>query len=465
MDIIIIGNGFDIAHKLPTQYKDFLNFVNGFYDYKRRTKKISTRIVDNKVDYSQFFSNLTNTDNEALENFEENITQNIWIDYFLDNSTEHETWVGFENDIFKIIKLLEECQKEYNKKVKIDTKNIYETSSHKELIKILSKHFILENQYIDKYKFLFFKISIEEYNNPKNDILNFLYKKCFKKVTVKTKPHINPYLERNIVLKYKCGKHDLNYDEYHNQKYLKKYLYRLFYRPQYSKDVFARWNALLISNLNRLISALNFYLYYYVGKISISYSSPDILEICEANSKNTNNNLKLLSFNYTNTFESNYTKNVKTHYIHGKATGSKSNCNIVLGINEYLNKKERSQNVDFIDFQKYFQRIQKRTGNEYKNWLSEINNQKYDNKEPKHKLYIFGHSLDVTDSDIIKEFILNKHIETTIFYHDQQAYENRIRNLIKIIGKDELIKRTSSTHPTIIFQQQENIISTKRRLD
>lgn len=26
MEILVLGNGFDLAHKLPTQYKDFLDF-------------------------------------------------------------------------------------------------------------------------------------------------------------------------------------------------------------------------------------------------------------------------------------------------------------------------------------------------------------------------------------------------------------------------------------------------------
>lgn len=35
MNILVIGNGFDLAHKLPTSYKDFLGFityVNSFYN-------------------------------------------------------------------------------------------------------------------------------------------------------------------------------------------------------------------------------------------------------------------------------------------------------------------------------------------------------------------------------------------------------------------------------------------------
>ncbi len=32
MSILIIGNGFDLAHKLPTQYCDFLDFVKAYKD-------------------------------------------------------------------------------------------------------------------------------------------------------------------------------------------------------------------------------------------------------------------------------------------------------------------------------------------------------------------------------------------------------------------------------------------------
>lgn len=31
MNILIIGNGFDLAHNLPTKYTDILEFLNKFY--------------------------------------------------------------------------------------------------------------------------------------------------------------------------------------------------------------------------------------------------------------------------------------------------------------------------------------------------------------------------------------------------------------------------------------------------
>ena len=34
MNMLIIGNGFDLAHKLPTSYKDFLQFVEEANNYR-----------------------------------------------------------------------------------------------------------------------------------------------------------------------------------------------------------------------------------------------------------------------------------------------------------------------------------------------------------------------------------------------------------------------------------------------
>ena len=50
-------------------------------------------------------------------------------------------------------------------------------------------------------------------------------------------------------------------------------------------------------------------------------------------------------------------------------------------------------------------------------------------------LYVIGHSLDVTDREIITEtFARAKRI--IVFYHNEDAREKRIRNLISILGKE-----------------------------
>lgn len=39
MQILLIGNGFDIEHNLPTQYKQFLNFVCEFKGIQQQENK------------------------------------------------------------------------------------------------------------------------------------------------------------------------------------------------------------------------------------------------------------------------------------------------------------------------------------------------------------------------------------------------------------------------------------------
>ena len=70
-----------------------------------------------------------------------------------------------------------------------------------------------------------------------------------------------------------------------------------------------------------------------------------------------------------------------------------------------------------------------------------------------HKLFIFGHSLDITDKDVLRDLILNDNVQTTIFYMDKKDYGRKIMNLVKIITQDELIKRTGGATKTITFKK------------
>lgn len=74
----------------------------------------------------------------------------------------------------------------------------------------------------------------------------------------------------------------------------------------------------------------------------------------------------------------------------------------------------------------------------------------------RYTLYIFGHSLDVTDKDILSALIKNDNVRTYIYYHDDTAHKKLIANLVKVLGEDEMIKRTSGTTKTISFIKQQN---------
>lgn len=165
---------------------------------------------------------------------------------------------------------------------------------------------------------------------------------------------------------------------------------------------------------------------------------------------------------------------------------------MVLGIDEYLLDDRKDKETDFIAFKKYYQRIYKGTGCKYKEWVDQIRedylyflqrNERADRKKNRsainewheyideiegsairnekckiHNLYIFGHSLDVTDKDVLRDLILNDNVQTTIFYHSKDELGRKIANLVKVIGQDELIRRTGGSTKTIEFKEQQNHI-------
>ena len=82
MNLLVIGNGFDLAHGFQTRYTDFLKYCKEY----RNCNPIS-----NVEDMNQEF-----------ENF---IADNIWLKYFLSitNLDDDRTWIDFEQEIAKIV--------------------------------------------------------------------------------------------------------------------------------------------------------------------------------------------------------------------------------------------------------------------------------------------------------------------------------------------------------------------------
>ena len=405
MNILVIGNGFDLAHGLPTKYGDFLEFckrVRKIYtsditvsedDYERKDlnnwemdiyikgklslafkeRKYKKGPIDNDTDNSEI-----TTPNKFLDEFYSHIDQNTWLDYFIKcRSSIGENWIDFEAEISKVIQILDEA--------------IVMTKDDKPLNEMpKEKHSIL----------------IEVHKASTGSM-----KKAFKEDTT-------------------------------------------------LKD----FASFLNIELGRLIRALEIYIVEFVGGIKIEKKNIDIEKI---------NPDHILSFNYSDTYERIYGERggFECDYIHGKADINKNvkSSNLVLGIDEYLDDDRKDKELELLPFKKFYQRIYKSTGNKYLNWVDEIKDEYADYINPNilstgtgypgHTLYIFGHSLDVTDQDVLKLFICNDNVQTKIFYYrkdeeDKTELGKLIRNLILIIGQEELIRRTGGVHKTIEFVPQ-----------
>jgi hypothetical protein len=405
MNILIIGNGFDLAHGLPTKYGDFLDFCEkarriytfredaSLNDYKCDNldnwetnddiKNILLEAFDKRDCKKTFNDNGTynlkvTTLNKYLNELYSHIDENTWLEYFLKyRSSIGGNWIDFETEISTVIQVLDEA--------------ISVKKSGKELREMMKeKHSIL----LDIHKAS--KGSVQRAFKDDTTLIDFA--------------------------------------------------------------------MFLNTELGRLIRALEIYIVEFIGKIPIAEKNVDI--------KNLNLD-HVLSFNYSDTFERIYSKgkNIECDYIHGKADISKNvnTSNLVLGIDEYLDDNKKDKELELLSFKKFYQRIYKSTGNKYLEWADEIKDG-YANylkphslsgkiEFPGHMLYIFGHSLDITDQDVLKMFICNENVQTKIFYYrknqeDKTELGKLIRNLILIMGQEELIRRTGGVHKTIEFIPQ-----------
>lgn len=134
-------------------------------------------------------------------------------------------------------------------------------------------------------------------------------------------------------------------------------------------------------------------------------------------------------------------------------------CNMVLGIDEYLDQHRRNSENCFIWFKKFYQRVYKGTDSEYIDWIDliEENAVRYRGtaNPPQNEVYIYGHSLDVTDKDVLNKLITMSNTKSYIYYYSKDDLARKIENLVKVIGEDELIRRTGGKRRTIHFLETQ----------
>lgn len=366
MEILILGNGFDLEHNLPTQYRDFLVFVKEYIQIalNENWENEIGRISDNGR--KDFYRSIFIGEKKGVgKRLGEMLIDNIWIKHFFHTQTYiKENWIDFESEISKIIILLEKAKADYDKKVLLATDVILPTK----IIAAFCQEMMDENYILEDISDAFFK-------------------------NIKSK---------------------------------------------------------LVKDLNRMITALEIYLAEYIGEMIIDSYNKSIAKL---------NPTHIISFNYTDTYKRVYDngcRHIIYDYIHGKSQKANKESDLVLGIDEYLDDNSRSTNVEYIEFQKYYQRMQKRTDCSYKDWVDKITEECVRASNEKVALYIFGHSLDVTDKDILREFILNEHVVTTIFFYNQESYEREIANLVKVLGPTQLAKRMYGKDKSITFVKQES---------
>lgn len=367
-NILIVGNGFDLAHGLPTRYMDFMDYLSMAETlYKNKTnphahpnKTTIEGYINNQ--YTDVDATLRNNligkyDSEWINSFPRQLSRvfsekNCWYKYFdyliYKKQLQGVNWIDFEAEISKVVQ-------------KVEHSSVVEEDRFNSMSNI-------QLYQIDR--------GIHE-----EILLNFMNATTY---TFKTN-------EFNSFIK------------------------------QLEKD------------LSDFINALDYYI-AFIDEFSVEKRVVDIQEIDVD---------KVISFNYTDTYRRLYYPDMpdeKIHFIHGKAnrTLGDSASKLVLGTNDTLSDQEKDSNTSCLKFKKYFQRIYKRTGNDYKMFLKDALERKKVSGESIQS-YFFGHSLAATDGDVIRRVIeASDHI--VIFYHDDMQHREVITNLVMVLGRDKLIE-------------------------
>lgn len=371
MEILVLGNGFDLAHELPTSYHCFLTvtrIISKLHSFDNLTigrifseAQRSCPIIKKSYEKYGDVYNKYLLDSSAIIDYMEACSGNMWLKYFWHSSDEKNGWIDFEKDIGKAIEIIDNYLKNKCKNLKLK---------------------LLGNEGAIIHCFPFF------YYSPDGINLNGDY----YNITKKELRLLDDYIQSDYI----SGTQSPNREKIAKGLYDSLIDFSKLLDQYFKLFVEGPLQEMKKANLIKLIDEYKHFDY-------------------------------VVSYNYTNTYESLYgRKDVDVSHIHG-TLGKK----IILGINSDKND-EINGDLTFIDFKKYYQRVVYGTDLDY---LHQLNLMKlYPDDEI--TVSVVGHSLDVTDKDSLEElFSIANHI--IVYYHDKSKIPQFVQNLIKLFGKQK----------------------------
>lgn len=373
MNLFLVGNGFDLAHNLPTKYENFLHTVMFLIAHYSREMTTVGHVFGNSqlrgrdwwIDkcYGCYDTgwNEAELKAEEVERLIARAKENIWFSYFSTVFDQDLGWIDFEREIANVISAFSE----------------FFAGNE-------GQSFVLEHV-------------------SSNDGVRFIISQFsfFHDPASVPPAALALYSNYNVKAKY-CMEYPKGSGE------------RIINEETIVGDLYR--------SLNDFSKLLQEYLRIFVEQPLDILLSKKL--ICP--NPKFQNASRVITFNYSSTYEKIYGAD---HVIHIHGVLGKQ---IVLGVNP--NEDDEVQTVDttFLQFKKYYQRVRFGTDISYLAFMEHARmTRKYDNG---YTVTVVGHSLDVTDKDIIME-VFNLPNEIQILYHDEKAIGGYIKNLVNIFGK------------------------------
>ena len=447
MNIFLLGNGFDLHYLLPTRYADFLNTIdylckhqsdpiNTVGDVFRELSKDekNTLICESYDKYGSCYDSTILTDDE-ITGLVSVAEKNKWFRYFVERKIKGDRWIDFEKEIKRVLSLMETIFK-------------YAYSSADPEAERSITPIPIQLQSDIRALLIVFKLGDfgtiifdKEAKDPFNRF--FVPEKSKDKIEFES-------IRTHFHLRFPSGEQEVFY--FRNDLHITY--------PEIPQIISLNQNMIvneLLSSLQELSRLLASYLNLFIERPLKLFAEKGIVEL--------DGIFKLeaivVSLNYTNTFEALYYDSDATwitriingialsgvSHIHGKTYSS-----IVLGIDSDAKDELNELDTKFLGFKKYYQRVIYKTDSGYLSILQKTRGR----QDIEYDLFVFGHSLDETDREIIMElFDLANTI--TIFYLDQNELENYVRRLVSIYGKTEFDRIRISKELTFYHTNQLNM--------
>lgn len=399
MVLFLLGNGFDLHHFLPTTYPAFLRTVS-FLIEKADTGQSITNVADvfgDKTLQAQDFNikkcieiyreNYTASLGEEADKLIELARDNFWFNYLKELQMIPNNWVDFEAEISRVIHTL--------------TRNYGNIVQTRDLDKKSEPQLVLRTYNEgDKYTLRHLK-TLFPLTSERSDGVGIFFIS-------------NKFISAN---------------------------------PAGSENLVVDWGSVsehLFSSLRDLTKMLSIYLRLFVEAPLTKLSekglvNKDMLLEMPQRAENADSGPRwqilpqtaiVVTLNYTRTCEMLYPNMTFSHFpnhFHGCLHDEVDECPIVLGINADQADELGSVDTTFLRFKKYYQRIYFETGLPIYRLCQE------DNSKPV-PLYVIGHSLDVTDKEIITA-LFNFASSITVFYHEPKKKGEYLHKITAIFGK------------------------------
>lgn len=426
--IVILGNGFDLRHFLPTSYnhlisilceieklpedKESISFSDLFDGIFKEKNEWFYNQINNYYHTEKFIFNI-----EAIKSIQSRLEENSWFQYFKSvDENKIETWIDFETEIERTLTLVLDYFESFNNNLSVS-----------------------KPEYSGKYFF----ISLSEADKFFKNKLQFHVLKSFKLF----------YLAPRLTTVYLDDRFILSMDQ-QIQNFKERDFFNFIYE-----------------SLEEFVGIFNDYILFIINVFykNLKNDKKENFILIGQNTLFQSVN-QIFSFNYTSTFVDFYKFGMKARplidmnenqyqLLHGSANKDWENnlekLKIVLGVDDI---HDSLKNHKLFQFTKYFQKLHKQTDYLFLNKFSK-NIRRNDNRVI--TFYFWGHSLDRSDRQYIIEIFNvvgnNYGCKIKIFYHSISAKGDQLKNLLGIVEKEKIERFMKNNILEFIESTPENL--------